>query len=67
MNRLLHIPMGFDIVAWTTWAEKSGVHPDVVSFTVKNVGDVGDVREELPEELWIKATPRNHRVYSSPL
>jgi hypothetical protein len=58
MNRLLHVPMGFDVVRWSAWAGTKNVHQDLISFTAQHPGSVAAKNPELPEEIVVKATPR---------
>jgi hypothetical protein len=59
MNRILHVPASFDVVAWAAWAEGSGLHPDIIAFAAKHPDALATPRESLPEELTIHATPRS--------
>jgi GTPase SAR1 family protein len=56
VNRMLHIPMGFDAVRWAAWAGGADVHPDLITFTARYPNAVASAEPELPPT--IQATPR---------
>ena len=35
MDRMLHVPLGFDVVRWIAWAETTDIPEDVVGFTAR--------------------------------
>jgi hypothetical protein len=58
MNRLLHVPMGFDVVRWSAWAGETSVHPDLVAFTAQYPTIVASLEQGLPAGVEPTATPR---------
>jgi hypothetical protein len=57
MDRMVHIPMGFDAVRWTAWAGSADIHPDLVTFTALNAPMMADHDISLPTTLDIGPTP----------
>ena len=59
MNRMLHIPLSFDVVSWVAWAETEEVPDDVRTFTAKFPEMMAKTMTALPKEIEINATPRS--------
>lgn len=58
MDRMLHIPLGFDVVRWIAWADSTDIPEDVVGFTARFPDMMAEAQSDL-EHLDIKATPRS--------
>jgi len=59
MDRMLHIPMGFDAIRWTAWANATKVPADLVDFTARFPEMMAETDLTLPKEITIKTTPRS--------
>jgi len=59
MNRLLHVPMTFDAVRWSSWAGATHIHPDLIGFTVQYPEAVASMEQGLPAGVKPQATPRS--------
>jgi hypothetical protein len=59
MDRMVHVPLNFDVIRWAAWAGKAKVHPDLVSFTARFPTMVAEAEAALPDEIEIKTTPRS--------
>lgn len=58
MDRMLHIPLGFDPVRWIAWAGSTDIPEEVLNFTAR-FPDLMAKTETSLESLEIKATPRS--------
>jgi len=60
MNKILHLPMGFDVVRWSAWAGESAIDSDLITFTAQYTDLIADASTELPDTVkqQIRATPR---------
>lgn len=59
MDRLLHLPVAFNLARWTAWAEDAKLQHDLVGFALDNSDLVASGPARLPKELEITATPRS--------
>lgn len=64
MDRLLHVPMGFDAARWAAWAGTTEVHEDILNFTTIHPRLLTGEEVQLPKELHIDATPRSMEFLS---
>jgi len=59
MDRLLHLPLGFDAIRWSVWAESTDIPREMIDFNAKFPHMVSDSSLELPETVQVKTTPRS--------
>lgn len=59
IDRLLHLPVAFNLARWTAWAERAELQRDLVGFALGNSDLVASGAAHLPQELEIAATPRS--------
>lgn len=58
MDRMIHIPLGFDVVRWIAWADSADIPEDVAAFTARFPQMMAEAQTGL-EHLDIQATPRS--------
>lgn len=59
MNRMLHVPVAFDLARWLAWADDANLAEDLMHFTALNTQLINGGTVGLPESLTIEATPRS--------
>lgn len=59
MNRMIHVPLDFDVISWASWAETADLPRELISFTAR-YPDMFTANNdgELPDTIQPQATPR---------
>lgn len=59
MNRMVHVPVAFDLARWLAWADGADLSAELMHFTALNTSLINGGKAELPQSLTIQATPRS--------
>ncbi len=59
IDRMLHVPIGFDLARWIAWAEGNGINQEMMNFAAQNNDLIPGGEAILPDTIHIEPTPRS--------